>query len=458
MPKILVVTDDTLSETMAGPGIRAFEMAKAISEIAEVKLVSTVPTELAHDDFSISFATRKQLKIVVDWCDVLVFQGALLSTNPWIAKTNKVIVCDLYDPMQLEVLEQLKNIEPGRRYLETLDIISVMNDQLLRGDYFICASEKQKDFWIGQLAALGRINPYSYDRDTSLKSLIDIVPFGIQDTAPNKTKSGIRGVIPGISKKDKVIIWGGGIYNWFDPLTLIKAVGQLSANHDDIRLVFMGTQHPNPHVPEMKMSFSARELSSQLGLTDKHVFFNEGWVPYDQRANFLLDADLGVSTHLDHLETSFSFRTRILDYLWAGLPIVSTQGDTFEAIIEVNNLGITVPPGDVIALEKALESILYSKKTHSLFEKSVNEYSNNLRWKETLKPLLAFISSIPEKRDSKDVEFVRNLDTFQHLGRRTLKQRIFMFYLSSKKMGFSYTFGLFYKNLKRKIQGRKISQ
>jgi hypothetical protein len=116
MPKILVVTDDTLSETMAGPGIRAFEMAKAISEIAEVKLVSTVPTELAHDDFSISFATRKQLKIVVDWCDVLVFQGALLSTNPWIAKTNKVIVCDLYDPMQLEVLEQLKNIEPGRRY------------------------------------------------------------------------------------------------------------------------------------------------------------------------------------------------------------------------------------------------------------------------------------------------------------------------------------------------------
>ena len=53
------------------------------------------------------------------------------------------------------------------------------------------------------------------------------------------------------------------------------------------------------------------------------------WVPYDERADFLLDADLGVSTHLEHIETAYSFRTRVLDYWWAGLPVVATDGDTF---------------------------------------------------------------------------------------------------------------------------------
>ena len=40
-------------------------------------------------------------------------------------------------------------------------------------------------------------------------------------------------------------------------------------------------------------------------------------MPYDERADYLLDADVGVSTHFPHIETEFSFRTRILDYLWA---------------------------------------------------------------------------------------------------------------------------------------------
>ena len=62
------------------------------------------------------------------------------------------------------------------------------------------------------------------------------------------------------------------------------------------------------------------------------MFFNEGWVDYDDRQNYLLESDIGVSTHLDHIETAFSFRTRILDYLWASLPIVATAGDSFADI------------------------------------------------------------------------------------------------------------------------------
>ena len=75
-------------------------------------------------------------------------------------------------------------------------------------------------------------------------------------------------------------------------------------------------------------------------MTDKFVFFNEAWVPYDQRHNWLLDADCGVTTHFEHVETTFAFRTRVLDYLWAGLPIVTTDGDAFADLVRTERLGV----------------------------------------------------------------------------------------------------------------------
>ena len=29
----------------------------------------------------------------------------------------------------------------------------------MRGDFFVCASERQRDYWLGMLAAEGRITP-----------------------------------------------------------------------------------------------------------------------------------------------------------------------------------------------------------------------------------------------------------------------------------------------------------
>lgn len=92
------------------------------------------------------------------------------------------------------------------------------------------------------------------------------------------------------------------------------------------------------------MATEARRLAGELGLVGSHVFFNEGWVPYDKRQSYLLEADLGVSTHLDHLETAFSFRTRILDYIWASLPIVTTEGDALADLVTGEGLGSSVPP------------------------------------------------------------------------------------------------------------------
>jgi len=388
--KIVIATGETLSTRMAGPAIRAWAMAEALSLEHDVELVTTGTCTITHPRFTCRSVGNTEMKALEKWCDVVIFMGLILSTFRWLVDSRKILVADIYNPFHLEQLEQAKDQGAEGRARTVSDCTTALNDQLSRGDFFLCASDKQRDFWLGQLSAVGRLNPKNYDADETMGSLISVVPFGVPDEPPVHTRNAIKGVVPGIGVDDKVILWGGGIYNWFDPLTLLRAVDRLRHRRPDARLFFLGLKHPNPDVPEMRMAVATRNLSDALGLTDKHVFFNEGWVPYDDRQNYLLEADIGVSTHLDHVETAFSFRTRILDYLWARLPIVATAGDTFASVIDGDGLGLTVPAGDVEALEEALFRLLDDADLHAQCRARLAEVAPGYAWSKVLAPLLAF--------------------------------------------------------------------
>ena len=388
--RIAIVTPDVLQTRMAGPAIRAWHMAGALSQEHDVRLATTSACDLTHPEFSVSQVGDAELHELEAWCDVLIFQGHVLDAHPWLRRSTTVLVADIYDPFHLEVLEQSRDQPPHERRQTVRVTTEVLNDQLGRGDFFICASDKQRDFWLGQLAAVGRINPATYDDDENLDDLIAVVPFGLGDDPPVHSRQVLKGVVPGIGADDPVILWGGGVYNWFDPITLIRAVDNLRSRVPDVRLYFMGMRHPNPNVPTMEMAARTKALAEELGLVDKHVFFNEGWVAYDDRQNFLLEADIGVSTHLDHVETEFSFRTRILDYLWATLPVVATAGDALADLIDHHGLGIIVPPNDVKALEDALHRLLRDDDASRRCREAIVAYAPNLRWEKVLEPLKRF--------------------------------------------------------------------
>lgn len=431
---VLIVTPDTLGRKMGGPAIRAWEIAKRLGRISDVRLVSIKGATLSHETFRVFTADDDELRGHVAWADIVIGQGEVFALHPWLVESETIIVVDAYDPLHLEVLESGKDEgEESRKFLVDY-CIDMLTTQLRRADYVICASEKQRDFWLGHLGSLGRISPANYDEDHSLRALIDVVPFGVSDDPAVQTRHGIRDEVDGIGSDDKIIIWGGGVYNWFDPLTLIKAVHRLSQRHADVKLYFLGMRYPNPDVHESKMAGEALRLAEDLGLVDTHVFFNTDWVEYDDRINYLLDADIGVSTHSDHIETAFSFRTRMLDYLWAGLPLIATDGDGFAPLIRDNDLGIVVPPNDVDALAAALQDLLSTDRRDEIRE-NVRAFGRTISWDQALVPLIDFIreprhaadfpSSLADSLDAhrlvhiealeaKVLELAAELDSTQH--------------------------------------------
>ncbi len=389
--RVLVLTGDTLATRMAGPAIRALQISKALAGEHEVVLATTSSCDLHRSDLrTLRITSQQHMAELERWAEVIVFQGYLMHEYAVLKHSRKPIVVDMYDPFHLEQLEQARDLGENRRRDVVQSATAVLNEQILRGDFFLCASEKQRDFWLGQMAGLGRVNPAVYDRDETLGSLISVVPFGVEDTPAVPTRRAVKGVIPGIGEDDKVILWGGGIYNWFDPLTLIRAMAIVTEKVPNARLLFMGVKHPNPAVPEMRMATQARDLARDLGLLDTTVVFNYEWVPYDERQNFLLESDIGVSTHLDHIETAFSFRTRILDYMWTSLPIVCTQGDSLASLVEQRGLGRTVPAGDEEALAAELVTLLTDDELIAQCRANLARIVPEYRWSQVLKPLIAY--------------------------------------------------------------------
>jgi glycosyltransferase involved in cell wall biosynthesis len=179
------------------------------------------------------------------------------------------------------------------------------------------------------------------------------------------------------------------VYNWFDPCSLVNAIDQLRGEMPNVRLYFLGMQHPNPHIPAMRVATDVRRLSAELGLTARHVFFNDTWVDYDKRADYLLDADVGVSTHLDNVETEFSFRTRIMDYLWAGLPMVLTEGDGLADLVHSEGVGLTVPPANPDAIAAALLAVLRTPPA----KEAIRRMADRFTWDRVAGPLLEFCRS-----------------------------------------------------------------
>jgi len=389
--RIGVITDDALTERMAGPAIRVWEIASALATEHDVRLVTTsLRCELSSPSFEVRQGTRAVVKELESWADVLVLQGTVLGQHRVLRSTNKVVVVDLYDPLHLEQLELFREMDGTERWASLSNATAELNAQLARGDFFLCASIKQRHFWLGQLAAVGRLNPRNYDEDETLRALIAVAPFGLPAEAPDHDEAVLRGVVPGIGHHDEIVLWGGGIYNWFDPLTLIRAVDRLRRRRPGVRLFFLGLAHPNPQVPSMRMATDTRRLAADLGLAGSHVFFNDGWVPYGERQNYLLEADLGVSTHLDHVETAYAFRTRILDYVWAGLPIVTTEGDALADLVARQGLGLAVLPGDVGGLEEALFRVLADDAFRRSCADRVVALRSTFSWPQVLEPLLGF--------------------------------------------------------------------
>ncbi len=382
---ILVISHDIIGSHMAGPGIRYYHLARVLAREFPVTLAAPLDSNLPHlNDFAWVLYRSGQdplLEQTIRQVQVVLVPAVSLTQIPSLYQTQAALVIDGYDPIVAETL-YLSKLDASRQQI-------ALTRAYLAGDFFICGSERQRDWWLGILEANGRINAQTYDEDLSFRKLIDTVPFGLPVDPPRHTRQTIKGIWRGIENDDRVILWGGGLWSWLDPFTAIRAVAQVRQKRRDVKLIFPGVRHPNPTMAQIPThAQAARDLAQQLGLLDRVVFFGE-WHPYDDWQNVLLESDIALMLDRnDSLETRLAFRSRVLDYIWAGVPVVATCGDATSELIAQNKLGILV---DAENVDEAAQAILRLLDTpREAMAKRFRQARVGLTWERVVQPLIEF--------------------------------------------------------------------
>ncbi|MEM1206957.1 MAG: glycosyltransferase family 4 protein [Acidobacteriota bacterium] len=377
--RVALLPSEPLRPQMAGIGIRYLELARRLpGHGLDVVLltsgeVSEVP-ETGLPEGAIRTFEAGRLKEILADCDVAVAQGQLANDLLYEVPDLPSVV-DLYDPFLVE----------NFAYLGSLGLDPYRNDhatwihQMSRGDLFLCSCEEQRQYYLGFLTAVGRINPHLLERDPDAADLIRVVPFGVPDRLPDHEP-----YLPPAPPGRKRLLFGG-LYDWYDPWPVLEAMEACRDEPWSLLLI----RNPNPGTPQTLFT-EVETWCRRRGLWGESVEVLD-WVPGSRRYDLLRDVDLMVATHRASLETRLSLRTRFLDALAAGCPVVTTEGGAMSRLLQQHGAGWVVPEGDADAVAGAFREILQGDGSEVKARRAAGgRLLADFTWDRVLAPLVEF--------------------------------------------------------------------
>lgn len=343
--RILVLVPGDVGTHMSGPAIRALMLAQGLSKFHEVTAaIDGQLPDAAPDGLRMFPVTRPRFLLETLTHDVIL-SGCPPPYAVAAARARRAItVADLYDPVELE----LQTVDGRDRLRQSVRKLRHYHHR--HADLVLCAGQAQRRLLLEELESIGRVGPSA--------PAVGIIPYGLPEAPERSGETPIRQYFPQIKESDKVVLWWGKIWSWFDPETAIKAFVPLAWSRPDVKLVITAGKAPDPKTDILSLDGKAREMARQYGLLDKTVFFVDDWIPYAERHQWLQEADLGLTLHTDSPEAEFAARARYMDYIWAGLPSVLARGDDVAAEFADAGAAVLVKPGDAEAVTRAAIELL----------------------------------------------------------------------------------------------------
>ena len=124
----------------------------------------------------------------------------------------------------------------------------------------------------------------------------------------------------------KYIVWGGGAWDWLDPGTFIKAMNHAKTKHKG---VIFADRYKGSIFKNKKMRNLNSEKVEINAFTEESRYFN-----------YVNNSLLWICLHpLKSKEAPVAYRTRLLDAIYTGRPVVVTRGEVLGDFIVENGGG-----------------------------------------------------------------------------------------------------------------------
>lgn len=221
-------------------------------------------------------------------------------------KSSQKLIVDLYTPLLLEKELTLSKWKP-QDWLIRWRNKEMVRKFLRRGNHFLVANRRQREYWI---EAAGNLGVRLTEKD------ISVLPTGA--SLIMKEEGGRR------KKARNVVLWFGGVYPWMEPKPLVEAFGRLAPKFPDWKLRFLGGWHP-----ETGYKGIYRELKefSKLLIPDNQLELVP-WQAEDDLDKYFHDVAFAVHLAKQTPEDYYSHRVRLLTLFSAGIPVLTSGQDT----------------------------------------------------------------------------------------------------------------------------------
>jgi len=322
-------------------------------------------------------------------------------------------------------------------------------------DIFSCVSSRQEYALAGELGAVGRLNMHTSGYDFTC-----CVPCGMPAGNFKHEKNVIRG-LNGIKNDDFIVLWTGGYNTWTDVDTLFDALEIVFEKNPSVKFVSTGGE-----IPEQDIYTYPRLLKMIEGSRHKDNYIMKGWIPGRDVPNYYFEADIGINIDKDIYEVRFGSKNRILDWMRAGLCVLSSNVCELTEIMQREKAGYTFRAGDSGGLAKIILKLASSRQEVKKMALAGQKYGlENFSFIATTKKLRHW-ASLPvfaPDRGKRPVfsfdreEALKNLQSIAANQAVMIKEkdgRIAELEAIVKK-GFIYRFYGYLKVLRRKISGKK---
>ena len=473
MKKILIISNGPVPapeiKNVEGGGLRAWGLANGLQNNSKDKYEVEVSYNqvFKQDNFTDELNGIKistwEISTLAD--KIQEFDSVLVSYNAGdITQTvvdnirqDQQLILDGYVPIHIEM--SARNSDNLDREYDAFNFENkIWTKALRRGDILLCANEAQKKFYTGVMAQVGRINPITYgDED-----LIQIVPYGIYREKAVAKHDPVSKLVK--NKKAFKLLWFGGIYPWFDLTNLLEAVKNANQT-TPIELIMVGVKNPfNQHPDFIKRYEEVMDYIKNNNM-DEIVHITD-WVKFEDRAEWYLGSDAVVLINNIGMENTLAWRTRLVDYVWADLPIVTNGGDPMSDILEANKAVYILPDLDAKTIEKEIIKISKDKETLKQVSTNLSKVRRLFYWDKVTENLSKLIFKGYKPADAgllKEVEIL-NSPVLQNAGgsrivraknkARRITGKALRYY---KNNGFAATYKIATDKVVRKIKRKTVS-
>lgn len=249
------------------------------------------------------------------------------------------------------------------------------------GDCFSAVSLRNCYSLLGQLGSRGRLNQYTVGYE-----LVHEIPCGIDD----RELSPKRNILSqhGITEEDFVVLWSGGYNTWTDVETLYK--GLESAMAQCPKLHFVSTGGGIPHHSEKGYEWFEKMVKESCYQDRYHLL---GWILHTELESVYQESHVALNCDRFCYETILGSRNRFLEWLKAGLPIVSTNLTELAQELEKNSLLVSFPVGDAEALAEVLANCYQKRGQNDWVEKRRSFVRERYSFDVTTQPLQKWVKN-----------------------------------------------------------------